>query len=111
MANKAAAQVFACSDCGKSRPAAQFSNTQKKKADGVRKCSGCIASNQAEEAAQQAAAVVGDVVFEGQPAGAPQANRMGAFEPMRPAKMVNRRAVWQAAGGKDRYAFFADDGM
>ena len=57
-------ELFACSACGESRPAGQYSNTQKQKVDGVRKCSGCIASNQAEEAARQAAASVGDVVFE-----------------------------------------------
>ena len=67
-------------------------------------------AQQEEAAAAAAAALVGELVFEGQPAGAPGANTMGVFGPMQPAKMVNRRAVWQAADGKDRYAYFADDG-
>jgi hypothetical protein len=90
-----------CSACGESRPAGQYSNTQKKKADGVRKCSGYITSNQAKEAA----ASVGVVVFEGQQPGEPGALFMAAFALTKPLKMVNRRAVWQAAGGQDWYAF------
>jgi hypothetical protein len=30
---------------------------------------------------------------------------MGVFALTKPLQMVNRRAVWQAAGGQDWYAF------
>ena len=46
-----------------------------------------------EKEAPAAAQAVGDIVFEGQPSGAPQAEYMGAYE-LVADKVVNGRAGW-----------------
>ena len=51
------------------------------------------------------------VVFEGQQPGEPGALFMGVFALTKPLQMVNRRAVWQAAGGQDWYAFGMHSGV
>jgi hypothetical protein len=63
-----------------------------------------------EARAEEQAIRVGHVVFEGQ-----QPCHMGRYElvklvPAGKLKMVNRRAVWQAVGGEDKYVFFGSDG-
>ena len=63
-----------------------------------------------EARAEEQAIRVGDVVFEGQ-----QPCHMGRYElvklvPAGKLKMVNRRAVWQAVGGEDKYVFVGSDG-
>jgi ubiquitin len=61
-----------------------------------------------EKVAQQQAASLGDVVFEGLRPGEPGAELAG-FSLMEPMKLVNRRAVWQAADGQDWYMFVGSD--
>jgi hypothetical protein len=58
-----------------------------------------------EARAEEQAIRVGDVVFEGQ-----QPRFMGRYELVKPLKMVNRRAVWQAVGRKNEYVFVGSDG-
>jgi hypothetical protein len=61
-----------------------------------------------EAAARQAGEAAGDLVFEGLQPGEPGAGRMGVFELT--DQTANGRPVWQAAGGKDEYAFVGSTG-
>ena len=69
-----------------------------------------LAASKRSSAGRQQALATGDVVFEAQRPGGPGAEHLGRFGLTQPLKMVNGRAVWQAAGGKDKYAFLGSDG-
>ena len=71
--------------------------------------SAALAAAEEQEARRQAFDL-GDVVFEGLQPGEPRAGKMGVFALTKPLKMVSRRAVWQAADGRDVFAFFGSGG-
>jgi hypothetical protein len=60
----------------------------------------------AEAAAAAAAREAPHIVLGGLSAGAPHADKMGAYA-LVPDKIIAGRAVWQASGGADRFVYYA----
>ena len=64
----------------------------------------------ARQHALATAVALGGLVFEGLQPSEPGAAYIGGFELMEPLQVFNRRAVWRAVGGNDRYTFVASNG-